>query len=476
MTFEETYRLLKSNTTIKLLTADNAPLVISFLDAAFKQRSRTAIGEKELVPLLEDHLYQINQGEVLYPKTAKAYLTTWTQDGSGFLRKYYNSDDEALFELSPSTETGLKWIGELNTTEFVGTESRLKLLVDILKELSVKSKEDASVRILELEAKKEQLELEIQRAKAGEFDVFDETQIKERFFNATETARRLLSDFRQVEQNFREIDTDFRRKIITTTKVKGKVLDELFDQQDFLWETDQGKSFRAFWEFLMSQSKQQELDALIDDVLALPAVSDLNDETTGIARIKNNLIEAGDKVNRSTGSLIEQLRKFVEHKVFFENKRILGSINDLLKLVSSESFTPKKEAFMEIEGEIKFSFIMDRPLYSPPQKLRFARSELEDGVSANGAVPLFDQFFVDIDELKGRVKTMLRTRSQVSLKEVAAEYGINKGVAELIGYVEIAAKNSRHLHNDSIDEEIIVTNSRTGKDFKVKIPQIIYNR
>lgn len=477
MQYEEIKMLLRSNTTIKLLTADNAPLIISFFFQIFKHQNYSSIVENEITSKLDDHLYQINQPVVLYPKTGKSYLASWTQDGTGFLRKYYETDDEPLYELTPATEIALKWIEELNKPEFVGTESRLKLLFDILKELSVKTKEDAESRIKELELKKIQIELEIENAKSGYFDIFDETQIKERFFNAEETAKRLLSDFRQVEQNFRDIDIDFRRKIITTSNAKGKVLDNLFQQQDFLWETDQGKSFKAFWDFLMSQSKQQELETLLEEVLTLPQVMKLNDNTPAISGIKNNLIEAGDKVNKSTGTLLEQLRKYVEHKAFFENKRIHDNINHLLKIISDDpGWFSEENNLIEIDGVIKLDLIMGRPLYDPPQKIYFSKTDQQEGVASNSTFQLFDQFYVDPEILKGNIKEMLKSKSQVTLKEIVERFGVKKGVTEVIGYVEIAAKDKRHIHDDSTQEEILVSNSKTGKFFKINIPQIIFCR
>ena len=99
----------------------------------------------------------------------------------------------------------------------------------------------------------------------------------------------MLSDFRQVEQNFRALDKDIREKIIKSNVSKGKLLDDIFAQQDYVWTTDQGKSFRAFWEFLMSQQKQEELDSLIKILMDLPQIQKLKEETI-IHRIKNNLI------------------------------------------------------------------------------------------------------------------------------------------------------------------------------------------
>ena len=155
MTFDKIYQLLKANTTVKLITAVNAPLIISFLSKSYKQNNLITISEKDLTTLLSDHLYIINQGENNYSRQPKEYLTDWTN--SGFLRKYFQNTDEPIYELTPATENALKWIDDLDKPEFVGTESRLKSLFEKLKELSSKAKGDFETRIQELEVKKKTL-------------------------------------------------------------------------------------------------------------------------------------------------------------------------------------------------------------------------------------------------------------------------------------------------------------------------------
>src|SRR5690606_24220318 len=136
---------------------------------------------------------------------------------------------------------------------------------------------------------------------------------------------RLLADFRQVEENFRELDTKTRQTIIKSSVAKGILLDNIFEQQDFLWDTDQGKSFKAFWEFLMSENMQQELEQLIEKLNNIQAIKEVKQEQI-VDRIKSNLVDAGDKVNRSNDGLIEQLRKYVEQKNISESRHILRSI------------------------------------------------------------------------------------------------------------------------------------------------------
>ncbi len=480
MNFEKIHKLLKTNTTVRLITADNAPLIIGFLFKSFKQIQSSTISntiiERDLIILLTDCLFMVNREEVLYPRSPKDYLTDWTN--AGFLRKYPGNTDEFIFELTPATENGFKWIDSLEKPEFVGTDSRLRNLFEKLKELSTKTTRDYATRFEELEKKRKSVEQEIEDLKNGKFDMLDDRQIKERYLFIEETAKNLLADFRQVEDNFRTMDRNFRKKIITTSQTKGKVLDELFQQQDFLLETDQGKSFIAFWEFLLSQSRMDEFETLVEEVLSIPVVQQMQRESFTIDNIKNNLIDAGDKTKKTTNSLLEQLRKYLEHKSFFENKRIHDNITEILKIISEKSEIDfSKLAMLELDEVIKIDLIVDRPLYNPPSKIKFINKNPEEGVSTSNNDLLFEQFEINMVELKGRIKTALKNKTQISFTDFIKEFQIEKGVAEVVAYVEIASKD-RHKHHidENIHDTIDIKNSKTNKNFKVKVPQIIFCR
>ncbi|MCL2416440.1 MAG: DUF3375 domain-containing protein [Bacteroidales bacterium] len=466
------------NTTVKIITADNAPLIVGFLFKVFKQTQNNfvfnSILERECTSLLDDYLFIVNQDGRLYPKSPKEYLTDWTN--AGFLRKYPSKNDEFLFELTPATENAFKWIDSLERPKFVGTESRLKSLFEKLKELSVKTKKDFETRLKELEDKKKQIEEEIENLKLGKFDILDNRQIKEQYLLIEDTAKNLLSDFRQVEDNFRTLDRDFRQKIITTTQTKGKVLDDLWQQQDFLLETDQGKSFTAFWEFLLMQSKQDQLDELINEILEIPTVQQMQKDTFSIENIKNNLVEAGDKTKQTTNSLWEQLRKYLEHKSFLENKIIHENINKILKIISEGSTTDFSKIFsLSIDHIIKIDLITERPLFSIPQKVKFSNKVLDIGKADANNNKLFEQFTVDVAELQNNIKTALKGRTQISFTELLKTFEIQKGIAEVVAYINIATKeNTKHIIDKNNRQTIDIQNTKTNKSFKIEIPQIVF--
>lgn len=474
MNYEKALSFYRNDKTLQLLRAEHFPLLVSFFHLAFKQQDRISYLQSELSSLLGDFIFSLERQEIgEYSKPPLDYLQKWAQQG--YLRRYYETADEPVYELSPSTENALKWLADLNKQQFVGTHSRLLQFFTLLQQI-VNKTSGAYDRIEQLQEERRKIDEEIDQIKQGNIVRPSETQLKENYFLAEETARRLLSDFRQVEENFRELDTQTRQTIIKSDLAKADLLDNVFRQQDYLWNTDQGKSFRAFWEFLMSERMQEELEDLLEKVNNIPAIREIKREQV-VDRIKTNLVDAGDKVNRSNDGLIEQLRKFVEQKNFSESRHILQSIEaiEVLLMDYKDDIDPQT-VLMEIDGLFKPMLTMERPLFNPPLKVAFEKTTVEDGLAAADTNVLFEQFYVDPEELKNNVRTMLRNRSQVSLSELLAHHRATKGMAEILGYMQIAAADSRHYVNHEQNEELLVENMDSGKSYHLQTPLIIFNK
>lgn len=474
MEFAKAYSLYKNDKTLQVLRAEQFPLIISFFHLAFKQQNRIFYHQPELRNILSDYLFSLEQqGIEDYKNDPLDYLQQWAK--MGYLRRYYDVGDEPVYELTPSAENALKWLEDLDKHQFVGTHSRLLQLFSILKQL-VNSTASPYDRLKKLEEDRKKLDKEIEDAKKGVYEKTDDTRIKEDYLLAEETAKRLLADFRQVEQNFRDLDKDTRQAIIKSSLTKGKLLDDIFSKQDFLWGTDQGKSFKAFWEFLMSRTMQEELEELIKKIKELPVIEQLKKDAT-IDRLKTNLVEAGDKVNRTNDGLLEQLRKFVEQKSLLESKRILNSIDRIESLLFEvkDSVTPDFPLLI-INGIFKPSFVMERPLFKPPLKVVFQDSEIKEGQSDAETNALYEQFFIDIELLKANIRALLKNKPHVSLQEVFTHYKPVKGIAEVLGYIQIASRESKHLIDLERKEELVVENIKTDKQFTIEVPVIIFNR
>ena len=190
----------------RLLAAESAALVASFLQRVFVLPNRRVIAQADLAELLEDTLYALREqrGAGVYPKGALEYLNDWAANDRGWLRKFYPpGSDEPHFDLTPATERALAWLVSLSERSFVGTESRLLTLFELLRQMSEGSETDPQTRVRELQRKRDEIDAEIARVQAGDMPLLGDTAVKERFTQFATLARELLADFREVEQNFR---------------------------------------------------------------------------------------------------------------------------------------------------------------------------------------------------------------------------------------------------------------------------------
>jgi hypothetical protein len=135
-----TLELLRQNHPAwRLLCAHHAPLVAGFLHRVFITPNVRNLSQAELVEALEDELFALREqlGAEAFPGTAQGYLNDWAENDKGWLRKFYPAGtDEPHFDLTPATEKALAWLAGLTERAFVGTESRLLTLFELLRQMS----------------------------------------------------------------------------------------------------------------------------------------------------------------------------------------------------------------------------------------------------------------------------------------------------------------------------------------------------
>ncbi|MGA0555872.1 DUF3375 domain-containing protein [Larkinella sp. VNQ87] len=456
--------------------ADGFPLLVSFLFEAFEYRRQNRYVQPDLINRLTDFLLAADLLDE-QTKPPRDYLEEWTNDG--MLRRFYDdlTHEEPFYELTPDAALLLRWLQELDQHEFVGTESRLRTLLSLLEQLAYRSSTDKASRIEQLRREIREKEAEIARIEQGELDVWDSTQVRENFQLVQETARRLLADFRQVEHNFRQIDGELRDEILTTSLSKGRLLDNLFATIDArIWERDQGKSFRAFWELLMNQARQDEFDALVTMVTQLPDLqtADLRD----LDRLKFDLLEAGSSVTKANDLIVKSLRRLIETNFFREHKHILQKVESILEwAVRVKARPPKDRDLMLIEGKPQLDFFLNRPLFRPVSGSVIRSEGVEAGEEDADVSLLLTDDDVSLERLESNIQQVLRQRSQASLPMVLAEFPPEKGLAEIVAYLTLATQSEAQA-KATISEEVgdELTYTIDGVRRTVRLPKILFIR
>ena len=474
--------LRRSHPAWRLLRSDHAALIASFLDRVFIAPNQRVLEQSDLAEALEDDLYALRErlGADAFPRPALDYLNDWASPEKGWLRKFYRQDsDEPQFDLTPATEKAIAWLASLTERSFVGTESRLLTLFELLRQMSEGTEMDPGARIEELQKRRAALDAEIERAQDGDIALLDDTALKDRFQQFMQLARDLLTDFREVEQNFRVLDRRVREHIALWEGSKGELLEDIMSERDAISDSDQGRSFRAFWDFLMSSARQEELTLLLERVLALPVVAELNPDTR-TRRVHYDWLEAGEHTQRTVAQLSQQLRHFLDDQAWIENRRIMDILHGIeSKALALRDSAPAGNVMHIADTAAGVTLPMERPLYTPPVRPVIEDVELESGDGEVDASVLFSPVVVDKSRLVRHIQRTLQDRSQVTLHELCELEPLQQGLAELVAYLELSCDAFETV----VDEHSVETVSWQGTTAggvpvlrRARVPRVIFAR
>jgi len=487
MTYEELKSLIAGSPSIKLLRAKSAPITLSFLYREFKENNRVAISGFELTNSLAEYIDSLDEEDFIDIELndslsiARKYIDQWCSEDNRYISRYPDENGEPTHELTTHTEKAFQWIESLKKREFVGTESRFRNIYQQLQELIDNTANNPKQKILELEKKRKEITRQINEIKkTGLVPTFNDTQIKERFFNINKTARELTSDFKEVEQNFRDITLNLYKKQTQKDVHKGQILGYTLDATDELKQSDQGKSFYAFWQFLIADSKQDDLINMIAYTYQLMEERNIGTGDDFLKKIKIFLHNAGQKVIDSNHLLADKLTRILAERDQREWRKTRETINEIKNLAVQKvgQFNGKRN-FISIEGLPFIDMTLDRPLGEPTQIAQFDKQPSEVGSQQYDQADmssLFNRFDLDQKELEIKIEEVLQNQFEISLEELIKIYPIQNGLAEVITYFIIASQSDIHIINEEIKEAIIWINTKEAIERSIQLPQIIFKK
>lgn len=256
---------------------------------------------------------------------------------------------------------------------------------------------------------------------------------------------------------------------------KAEVLGSIFAVEDKIRESDQGKSFFAFWQLLTDIERSERLSEMIEKLYALPSLQRFDPERR-LGHLKYELLSSGEKIVAVTSRLIEQLRRFIDDRVWVENRRILELCRSIEKqALECKEALPKSRTFMRLPGaKVTIGSIAEKRLYRVRSESHF-EARIEPKAATIDIESFLHQCYVDEALLKRRIDTLLKRRVQCTLGEVVAHFGVDKGIAELVGYYSIAkSRGTARIEKDSFETVDIA--DFDGNTKKVRIPKTIFTR
>lgn len=475
---------LKQSPSIRLLRMRNATMAISFLHSQFKEQNEISIRNDLLVQRLVnflDDLDYVDEEEGSTPiadnfDRAKKYIESWTNDS--FLRNYIDDTEKVVYNLlTQHTERVFQMLDLLKEREFVGTESKFKDIFYKLRELVDNNTEDPKTKIAELERQKKKIDEEIRRIKReGTVQRYENYQIKSRFEEVSRLTNELIGDFKEVEDIFKDITRAIYEKQEHKDLSKGQILHYTFDSLDELKESDQGKSFYTFWNFLLDDVSQEELRSLISEVYRILEERGIVTDNIFLRRIKTILHNSGRKVLESNNLMAEKLSRVIAERDVAERRKMRETITEIRKLALQAIDNPLPDLEgMVIDTHAYIRMPMERRLGEekviPDFDLRPEAFDSE--VDLESMARLFNPNQVNRAELQKNIHRMLADRSQATLGEIIRAYPLTKGLGEAVGYISLINRQEHYVINEA-EKEYLLFDSEEQK--YLKVPQIIFSK
>lgn len=509
----------KDSAAWNILCAQRAPLLLTFVHEAFILQGRSSAPESELCSFLRDLIIRVNNSVrskvgvsldddvgLVYAKieelkkqeeaaaaaeeqdikagkttkrrskkTGAGELSLLVEDPMHFLQSWSSEDSlyfrcthqqslngvERYYDITPQLQKAYSFAVSLQETagSFVPTESRLKNLLSILKEVQDSTEGNAQSYIEDLERQKAELDRKLELAKKGVIATLSPAQLRERFVQFQHDAISLVDDFRQVEYNLMELDKEILQDILGWTGPRGDLLAKYFGKNDYIEHTDQGRSVKAFAHLLLSSDDDDQIVNQIRNLLSLPEVQDMVIDDR-LYTIHDQWLNQRLNIERVMGASNRRIKSFLLPQNLDANIALKALINNIFDNVSDISkkfgLAPLLTAppLLDIElpqADIQLPF--DRTLYVVNEKMEFNTNAKADSFAVVDD-KLFNQVVVDTGLLLQHIIDAFEDRDQVTLKEIIDRFPLHHGVAELTTYIKIALVQFDGVENPNIKETL----------------------
>jgi hypothetical protein len=471
----------ETSPALKLLRSPNAPYLIDFLHRQFKRSAQLSVPQSELLAQLAAYQEELAEEhpEALRDRP-EVYLRTWSAGETRWLRRVLEaSRSEPVYELTPHTEDALSFLDRVLDQDlgFVGTGSRLNLVISTLTDLVVGASQDPTTRLDHLREQRERLDRQIaQIERDGLVDAYHPARIREQFSAAVGLLKDLQGDFRAVEEKFKEITRQVQQRQSTGRDTRGGILEFALDSEDLLKEQDQGVSFAEFVRFILNPAEQDRLQAVIAQLVRLPELMDQAEGLESVKRMVPLLLAEADKVMRTNHRLSATLRHLLDAQAHRERARIAQLLREIRGLARELADAPPEEIGLSVDVDAEIASPMSRSFWKAPPEL--ATVDLTEHVvdpdkrrAAFAALAQLQR--LDWHRLRDQIRSATHRSGMAPLRTLLAEHPPESGVVEVLGYVQIA-NDEGHLIDPTRSEEIVLPPNGDSPALTLTMPHVTF--
>ncbi len=472
-----------SSPAIRLLRAASAPWVAAFLHAQFKRPVAVTRTHTELLVALRSFQESVHTScpHVLTDR-AEHYLNEWSSPDRCWLRRALETDcEEAVYQLTSASEEVLRFLEQSQQRElgFIGTESRLRLIVDSLRQVVVGASDDSDMRVSDLKLQKAAIEQQIRAIEQGEdASRFSDTRIREQFGMSVSLLSELQRDFRAVEERFRQITATVQQQLMAAGESRGGILEQALDAEDSLREDDQGVSFYEFFRLIQSADRQSQLRELIRSLEQLEQLADQQDGLQTVRQMLPVLLTEAARVTETERRLSATIRRLLDPGNQKQGQRISQVLQEIKTLAAGQAQNPPTDRVsLSVDDSVRVYSPVGRRFWSPP--MTFETIDLTsagtDSLPGGEGLAEFSRLSrIDFRRIRSNVEEAVSERGMITLDELLELHPPTTGVMEVLGYMQLASEGP-HLIDGGLPEDVVIPGAmeQTGM-LVVRIPRVVF--
>ncbi|MGJ8638029.1 MAG: DUF3375 family protein [Opitutaceae bacterium] len=433
--------------TLRLLRSPSACFVLGFFFQCFKENGLTQIPEEDLEALLDKHL---KENADAMPQNARHYLNQWCEESHRLLQKRFSEETNSyVYQLTQYSEKALVWIEDLRRGSkrgYTTSDSRFSRIVTELRRMDRDTNADPEARRKELLKQRDTIDAELKQIReTGKVDTMDPAAVKDTLHDLEADIAAFLSDFRAIEETFRDQAREIQDLYLEQQLTKGAMVAHVLDADEALRNRDQGRSYFGFREAMTSLQNQEELRALAERATALANEHGLEMPSFDRLprRLYNEVTHVGSIYRRITG----QLRRVVEEQSSKQTRYLMELLGETRSLAKACGELPHEVELHHWEDPLRFNNLMEVGLWEAPQSGHFGDIENEGEQDPDSLMDALGRIGkpLNLPKYRQRISKVLEEQPQVSLRELVERYPIESGIVDVVAYVAVAGEVSQNV-------------------------------
>ena len=470
------YKTLREQPAWKLLAATTAPEILAALQILLFDNERR-VKESVLIERLQRMYDDLETGTVTR-EMILAKLNSWRND-KYITRQFIEGDEEPYCELTPSAFDAISFISSQTQERIAPTSSRLGLLLFAIRKLVDDTDTDISKRLQRIEKEKAVLEQKITDVSQGNIEMPSDTEIRAQVQDILNLLEGMDGDFLRVRDRLISLSNNIQASLLSDSESINTILEDVFKGYDAIQESEEGKTFESFYQFLIRELAGREVDSLLEELETRYFWEDLSrNEAETLSGIVSHLNSRSRDTLIVMKRLAAGLRQLVQTRNYQENRRLKQLLQKTRKLsvkaVQEGAVNTNTELITSDQTFIRLSSLASGSLYDPSSN----RTEDDVGMSIPG---IFDETLlgsqlmaseIDFNYLRSTIERALKEQSPVTLGQVIKKFPPKQGLASVVGYIHIAKAKAEP---NEAETEIIQWKNRWDEEVQAAIPMFIFS-